>query len=136
IDIAYNGESMAIGSDAGFAIVDPNNGEPLQVVGTRGQGEDQFDTVNGVAFGADDTLYIVDAFNNRLWAYDTQGNRLWSVATGAPGNQVDVSGADAVASSTLTSAPAGLGLPADVCVDGNGRIVVLDGFDFAMAVFE
>jgi len=136
IDIDYNGEMMAIGSDAGFAIVDPNNGEPLKVVGTRGQGEDQFDTVNGVAVGPDNTVYVVDAYNNRLGAYDAEGSRLWSVATGAPGNQVDVTGANAVAASTLTSAPAALGLPADVCLDGNGRIVVLDGFDFSIAVFE
>ena len=43
---------------------------------------------------------MVDSYNNRLSGYDKDGKRKWIVETGAPGNQVNVTGADAVAAST------------------------------------
>lgn len=136
IDIAYRNDMMVIGSAAGFAIVDPQNGQPIKLVGTRGSGPDQFDTVNGVAIGEDDTIYTVDTYNNRLSAYDKEGAQIWSAVLGAPANKVNVTGADAVAASRETSAPANLGLPADICIDGNGRLVIIDSFDFSIAVFD
>lgn len=136
IDIDYRDGAMVIGSTAGFAIVDPETGEPRRIIGTRGKGPEEFDTVNGVAIAENGNIYVVDAFNNRLKAFDAEGEPLWSVQTGAPGNEVDLSGGGAMAASRETTAPAALQLPGDVCVDGNGRVVVVDALDFSVAVFD
>lgn len=136
IDIDYRDDVMVIGTTVGFAIVDPLTGEPRQLIGTRGKGVGEFDTVNGTCIGPDGTIYVTDAYNNRLSAYDADGENLWTVSTGAPANEVDLSGGGAMANSTETSAPAELQLPADVTMDGNGRLVVVDSLDFSIAVFD
>jgi len=136
VDIEYSGDKMVIGTKFGFSIVDPNNGVPTKVVGTLGKGPDQFDNVNGVAVAQDGSIYTVDTYNNRLSAFDAAGERKWSVTTGASLNQVDITGANAVAASTQTTATAKLQLPSDVAVDGKGRVVVVDAFDFTISVFD
>jgi len=136
IDLAAKDDKLVVGSIAGFAILNAQNGEPLKIVGERGKGENQFDSVNGVAIGEDGRIYVTDAFNNRLSAYDAEGERLWIVETGAPGNQVNLSGGGAMAASTETSAPARLQLPSDITIDGRGRLVVVDALDFSVSVFD
>lgn len=136
VDIDYRNGTMVIGTKFGFSIVDPNTGIPSKVVGTVGKEADQFDNVNGVTVAPDGTIYVVDTYNNRLSAYTGEGDRKWIVETGASRNQVDITGADAVAASTLTTAAAKLQLPSDVTVDGNGRVVVVDAFDFSISVFD
>ncbi len=136
VDIDFHGGTMVIGTKFGFSIIDPATGLPKKVVGTVGKGDDQFDNVNGVAVAPDGSIFVVDTYNNRLSAYDSDGARKWLVATGASGNKVDITGAGSVAASTITTAPAKLQLPADVTVDGNGRVVVVDAFDFSVSVFN
>lgn len=135
-DIEYRAGTMVVTSESGFAFVDPNDGRPLKVVGQKGQGVGEFDTVGGLTIGPDGTVYIVDTYNNRLEAFDGEGNQLWSVQTGAPGNKVDVTGAANVQASQITSAPAKLQTPSDVTMDGNGRLVVVDPFGFSVSVFD
>ena len=135
-DISYRDDTMAIGSIAGFALVDPETGAPEDVIGTRGTAEDQFDTVGGITIAPDGNLFAVDTFNNRVVGLNPEGERLWTVQTGHPGNDVSVTGAAEMNASRTTTAPASLQLPADVCVDGNGRVVVIDSFDFSIAVFD
>lgn len=136
IDIDVRGSVMAVGSTSGWAIVDPDTGEPVKVIGTRGKGDTEFDTVNGVTIGQDGTIYVVDSFNNRLSAYDAEGDRKWMIITGAAGNKVDISGGGAMAASNVTTAPARLQLPADLTIDGRGRLVVIDSLDFSISVFD
>jgi hypothetical protein len=136
IDIDVRGDIMAIGSTSGWAVVNPDTGEPVKVVGTRGKGDSEFDTVNGIAIGEDETVYVVDSFNNRLSAYEVDGTRKWMVVTGAPGNEINVTGGGAMAASSDTTAPAKLQLPADVTIDGRGRLVVVDSLDFSISVFD
>ncbi|MBI5232459.1 MAG: hypothetical protein HY876_09890 [Coriobacteriales bacterium] len=136
IDLAAHEDRMVVGSTAGFAIINANDGKPVKVVGARGKKDNEFDTVNGVAIGEDGRIYVVDAYNNRLSAYDTEGERLWIVETGAPGNKVDLSGGGAMAASSQTDAPAKLQLPADITIDGRGRLVVVDSMDFSISVFD
>lgn len=136
IDIEYSDGTMVIGSTSGFAIIDPETGTPRTVIGTRGQGDNEFDTVNGVAIDADGAIYVSDAYNNRLSKYDAEGGRVWMVATGAPGNQVEVTGGTAMAESRVTTAPAQMQLPGGVTIDGSGRVVVADAFDFSISVFD
>jgi hypothetical protein len=58
------------------------------------------------------------------------------VVTGAPGNEINVTGGGAMAASSDTTAPARLQLPADVTIDGRGRLVVVDSLDFSISVFD
>jgi len=137
LDIEFENDTLAISSIAGYAIVDPATGQPVSVVGTRGTGPEQFDTVGGVAIAPDGTTYAVDTYNNRLVALTPEGQRIWTVQTGHPANDVTIGqGGDVQSESRDTTAPAELELPADVCVDRNGRVVVLDSFDFSITVFS
>lgn len=135
-DLDYLDDTIVVGSRGGFAFLDAQTGKPRQVIGTQGKGKDQFDTVGGITFGSDGRVYLVDTFNNRLKAYEANGELIWSVDTGAAGNRVEVTGAPEMQESRATTAPANLQVPADICMDGNGRLVVVDGLDFSVSVFD
>jgi len=132
--VDVNDSMVVAGSNAGFAILD-KDGNVKTIVGTRGKGEDQFDVVGGVAIdSAAQTIYVVDTYNNRLSAWDYAGKRKWIVPLGNAANQVKLEGGQSLA--TTSTAAAQLQLPTDVTVDGRGRPVVLDGFDFTLSVFD
>jgi len=132
--VDVNDSMVVAGSKAGIAILD-KDGNVKNIVGTWGKGEDQFDTVGGVAIdSASQTIYAVDTFNNRLSAWDYAGKRKWIVTLGNPGNEVKLEGGMSLA--TSSTAAARLQLPTDVTVDGKGRPIVLDGFDFTLSVFD
>lgn len=136
LDIAYHDGRLLVGSLSGFALLDAETGNPEQVFGKRGQADDQFDTVNGVAFDSQGFIYIADLYNNRISKYDPEGNRIWMTETGAPGNVVDVSGSEAMNESLVDETESKLQLPADLCIDRAGRVVVIDAFDFTVALFD
>lgn len=137
--IAIKDEVMVVGSTAGFAILNLE-GEPQQVIGSRGKGDDQFDYVHGIAISEDDTIYAVDAFNNRLSAWDMEGNRLWIRRLGTPQNNAEMVGDGLAAQDTSDSAEVpddeALQLPMGLTIDGAGRLVVIDMFESAIAVFD
>lgn len=140
VSVAVNDDRVVVGSVMGFAILDrANPEEPLKVVGSRGKEDWQFDYVHGVAIGDNGNVYVVDSWNNRLSAYDPDGNRLWIVRTGAPTNSAEmVDGRLTVteeATSTLTGDDA-LQLPLGLTIDAAGRLVVIDMFECALAVFN
>ncbi len=84
--VAVRGDRVVVGSMAGFIILD-KEGEVIKLLGTRGQGIDQFDTVSGVAISEDGTIYAVDTYNNRLSAYDLDGERKWIRQIGESNNE-------------------------------------------------
>jgi sugar lactone lactonase YvrE len=128
--LAVNDDFLVVGAESGFAILD-KEGFPLHIIGEAGTGENQFDKVNGVAIDEDNVIYVVDTFNNRLSAWNVDGERIWMVETGYPGNQ-QMTGD----TSFETSAPAELQVPMGATIDGAGRLVVADMFDFSLAVFD
>lgn len=134
-DIEFSGEQVAIASNLGFVVFDANGNLVREVGGEKGEGENQFDVVAGLAYGPDGTLYVLDSYNNRIMAYDDEGNRLWMTRTGDPGKGVDIRN-PAMAVGRETTAPARLQFPVDAVVDGNGRLVVVDGMDFSISVFD
>jgi DNA-binding beta-propeller fold protein YncE len=139
VSIDVSEDRIVVGSVMGVAILD-KQGEPLHVIGSRGQEDWQFDYVHGVAIAEDGRVFVADSFNNRLSAYDAEGNRLWIVRTGAPTNQAEmVGGRLTVTEEPLSEVPEGaeiLQLPLGLTIDGAGRIVVVDMFESSLAVFD
>ncbi|MDO8880206.1 MAG: NHL repeat-containing protein [Coriobacteriia bacterium] len=136
-DIEYDAvnDRLAVATNLGF-VVFGSDGQPLyEIGGARGEGPDEFDVVPGLAYGPDGTLYVLDAYNNRMSAYDSEGNRAWQVQTGKPAKGLDIT-SPAMAASDDTTGTARLQVPADVVVDGNGRLVVVDSMDFSVTVFN
>jgi len=138
VSVAVSEDRIAVGSVSGFAVLD-KEGKPLGVNGTRGKGPDQFDYVHGIAFGPDGSIYVSDSYNNRLSAYEPDGKRRWMIRTGAPANSAELSNdmlASKAPSDTVLKGADALQLPLGLTVDGAGRVVVIDMYDCAMAVFE
>ena len=138
VSIAVSKDRIAVGSVAGFAVLD-KKGKPLGVKGSRGKADDQFDYVHGIAFGPDGSVYVADAYNNRLSAYEPDGTRRWIVRTGAPANGAQITNnmltSKEPSDSALTGSDA-LQLPLGLTIDGAGRIVVADMFDSTISVFD
>lgn len=134
-DIEHSGDRVAISSNVGFVVFDGEGNLVREVGGEQGTGDDQFDVIAGLAYGPDGTLYVVDSYNNRIMAYDDEGNRLWMTRTGDPGKGVDIRN-PAMAVGRETTAPARLQFPVDAVVDGAGRLIVVDGLDFSISVFD
>jgi sugar lactone lactonase YvrE len=132
--VDVNDEMVVVGSLSGFAILD-KDGNVKTLVGTRGSGDDQFDYVGGVAIdSAKRVIYCVDTYNNRLSAWDYSGKRKWITQLGNPANAVKLQGGGNLV--TTSTADAALQLPTDVAIDGKGRPIVLDAFDFSISAFN
>lgn len=144
VSIAVSEDRIVVGAIMGFAILDLE-GNPIKVIGERGQGENQFDYVHGVAIAENGNIYVVDSFNNRLSAYDPDGERLWMVRMGSPTNQAEMEegrlsvkelDAEASGEETLTVSDAQLQLPLGLTIDGAGRLVTVDMFECTLAAFD
>lgn len=137
--IAVSEDKIVVGSVNGFAILDPTDGSPVNVIGSRGQADYQFDYVHGVAIAEDGRIFVADSFNNRLSAYDAEGNRLWIVRTGKPSNRAEMIDGRLTVRELEDQALTGeeaLQLPLGITIDGAGRIVVADMFECVLAVFD
>ena len=128
--VAVSSDRIVVGAASGFAIFAKDGNNPIKVVGTQGKGDNQFQGVRGVAIAKDDTIYVVDQYNNRISSYDKNGNRKWIKVMGKAGNQ------SPVASNTSGTSGAGLQLPAEITIDGAGHLVVVDPFGFNIAVLD
>ncbi len=138
VSVAVSEDRIAVGAVSGFAVLD-KNGKILGVNGTRGKGPDQFDYVHGIAFGPDGSIYVADSYNNRLSAYEPNGKRRWMIRTGAPANSAEMTNnmlTSKVPSDTVLKGSDVLQLPLGLTVDGAGRVVVVDMYECALAVFD
>lgn len=140
VSVAVSDDRIVVGSVNGFVILDRENPEePIKVVGSRGKEDWQFDYVHGVEIGENGNIYVVDSWNNRLSAYDPEGNRLWIVRTGAPTNSAQMVDGRLDVTEDSSATPTGdsaLQLPLGLTIDGAGRLVVIDMFECALAVFS
>ena len=129
--IAVNDKYIVVGAKAGFVIMD-KNAKILKIVGEFGHKEGQFDTINGVALDANNNIYIVDTYNNRISKYDIEGKRLWITQTGYPGNKHNTPGKKEYTSKDAAK----LQVPMGCTLDNNNHLVVIDMFDFTIAQFD
>jgi DNA-binding beta-propeller fold protein YncE len=132
VSVAVTKDRLVVGSASGFVIMTPA-GRVLKVIGKKGKGVDQFESVMGLAIGKDGTIYAADQYNNRLSAYDRDGKRKWIIGTGNPGNQKSVASSIVARGSR---APAAMQIPAGMTIDGAGRLVIADPFGFDLTVLN
>lgn len=130
LSAAASNDIMVFGAEAGFVIMD-KDANIIKLVGTHGKGADQFDRVNGVAIDAEDNIYAVDTFNNRVSKYDKDGNQIWINETGHPGNQTMTGEKE-----FKSDAPAQLQVPMGCTIDGNGNLVIMDLLGFQIVVLD
>lgn len=133
--ISVNEERVAIGSKAGWVIMDLEGNIILGPEGEQGSGDDQYDNVSGIVLDEDDNVYVVDTYNNRISKFDDEGNREWVVQTGRPANQVENRGGDAMAAVEATGT-ANLQTPSAATLDSAGRLLVVDPLDFTISAFD
>lgn len=116
--------------DIGTVIVyDATTGKFLRHFGSRGHGPGQIDAYIGIASDGK-TVYIADSYNRRIDAFDaTTGKFLWAQPGGPAGASLNISSAE-------ISATGGLQLPQDLTLDGNGHLVLVDAFNFDMAIAD
>lgn len=129
--VDQRGDIIAVGTVQGVALHDLD-GAFITKWGTRGPGPDQFDVIHGIAIAEDGTIFVSDTQNQRVKAYTQQGKLLWMSGSGAErsGNEApDADGADAAEQVALQ-------LPAGITVDGAGRPVLVDPFEFAIIVLD
>ena len=139
-------------------ILDPQSGELLATIGTRGTGPGQFNLPLQVTTAPDGTVYVVDKGNFRVQAFDADGAYLGSfgsvgrmpgqffspkgIATDADGNiyVVDTAFGNVqifnpqyqllmvIGQRGQSSAPGNYMLPAGIDVDETGRVYIADQF--------
>jgi DNA-binding beta-propeller fold protein YncE len=131
--VTASADRIVVGSLGGFAILD-KEGNLIKVIGQKGAGDGQFDGVNGIAIAKDGRIFVTDTYNNRVSAYGPRGNLIWAVRTGNPANKTSVKSSSKAPKASGT--PANMQLPLQATLDGNGRLVVIDGFDMSMVVFD
>jgi len=101
VDRAYNE------SDQHRVVVYDIKGKKLQVIGSRGNGDGQFNVPLQAATGPDGTLYVLDSGNFRVQAFDKDGKFLRSF--GKPGKEFG-----------------NLARPRGIAVDDDGNVYVTD----------
>jgi len=138
VSVAVTDDRIYVGAVAGFAILN-KDGTPISIIGSRGDGDGEFDYVHGIAVGDDGTIYVTDSYNNRLAAYSPDGTRLWIERLGSSVNNAEMTEEGLTSTGAEDAALQGddaLQLPLGLTIDGAGRLVIVDMFDCTLAVFE
>lgn len=123
--------------DAGRVLVFTTQGEKLGAFGSRGPEPGQIDAYQGI-IARDGVIFITEPFNKRLQAFDESGTVVWTV----PGGVASRPGPRAATTSTPSGSASEAvpdhrwDLPQDLVFDGRGRLVVVDAFQFELAVVD
>jgi len=134
--VAANDDMLLIGSRRGFAAF-TYSGEPIGMHAADAEDEiSRFDYVHAVALNEDNYSFVLDSFGNRFVKYDTAGVPVYEVRLGHPGNEGIRGGMEADTAELEADFPANLQLPQGLTLDGNGRLYIIDMFDFSVAVFN
>lgn len=141
VDVQARGVSVAEDRvyvlDQGKVLIFGTDGTRHGSFGTRGAAKGQIDGYQGiVARGG--TIYVADSFNKRLQSFSENGTVSWVVPEGAAARSGpkrmtsrvgDGSGAKELPAHRWD-------LPQDLVFDGRGRLIVVDAFNFEIAVVD
>lgn len=123
--------------DVGKVLVFDTQGEELGSFGTRGPAPGQIDAYQGVVQN-NGVIYVAESFNKRLQAFDESGTVLWTVPDGTAARPGPRASATRTPSASASDAVPDhrWDLPQDVTVDARNRLVVVDAFQFEIAVVD
>ena len=133
--LAVNSQMLLVGGQGGFAAY-RLDGTLIGSIGTVGTEPDQFDRILGMALDGQNNAYIMDSYNNRLNKFDEAGDLVWQVTLGPAGNEGINAMQQLSSEAALEKWPAMMQIPQGVTIDGAGRVVVIDFFDFTVAAFS
>ncbi|MDO9556438.1 MAG: NHL repeat-containing protein [Coriobacteriia bacterium] len=127
LDCRLYGDRLYVTGLEGVSVFS-TDGEPIGTWGGRGKSLDELDLPQGVVVGDDGTVYVADTLNARVKAFDPQGALMWTTKAGITGGM----GTDRSSETSGT----GLQLPSGICIDGSGRLVLVDPFGFDIVVID
>jgi len=134
--VAANDDMLLIGSRRGFAAF-TYSGEPIGMHTADAEDEiSRFDYVHALALNEDNYSFVLDSFGNRFVKYDTAGVPVYEVLLGHPGNEGIDGGRNVPTGELEDQFPANMQLPQGLALDGNGRVYIIDMFDFSVGVFD
>jgi sugar lactone lactonase YvrE len=124
--IAVNGTNVAVLGKGNLGVFNRSTGAPVFAFGTRGRGTNQFDLPVGVHIDEKGFVYVADTQNQRVRKYTPAGRLVWDAGTvRKPQFQSHV------------EAPKGIfQLPTGVTTDANGRVEVIDAFNYQITVLD
>jgi len=124
--ISANDSLVAVTGRGNIGVFNQSTGVPVFGFGTRGQGINQFDLPAGVHIDDQGFVYVADTQNQRVRKYTPSGRLVWDAGT-VPNRQFQAH----------VAAPTGLfQLPTAVTTDANGRVIVLDAFNYNITVLN
>lgn len=133
LDITLSNDRAFVTSPAGVSVFSLD-GELVGVWGGRGKALEQLDMPQGVEIGEDGTVYVADTLNSRVKAFTPEGKLVWATASGVTGGGSVPMGSGTTESQDSTGT--GMQLPAGLCTDANGRLVLADPFGFDLVVLD
>lgn len=137
LDVTLSGDRVYVTSPAGVTVFS-SDGEQVGTWGGRGKELEQLDMPQGIVVGDDGVVYVADTLNARVKAFTPEGQLLWATAPGiSGGGNVPLSSTtEQSTDSTATEEGTGMQLPAGICIDANGRLVLADPFGFEIVVID
>jgi sugar lactone lactonase YvrE len=127
--VAVRGDRVVVTCVDGVHIF-TRQGQLVAKWGSRGRAPEQIDGAQGVAIGADGTIYIADTQNAKIKAFTSSGKLLWV------GPQSGLLGGGVKGSGSQSSSDLPLQLPAGMTWDGRGHLVLVDPFSFQIMVAD
>lgn len=123
--------------DVGRVLIFDKQGKLLSAYGQRGPAPGMIDAYQGITARAG-TVFVAESFNKRLQTFDQRGKSVWAVPGGVAGrggpSSRKSSGLDESASKAVPNHR--WDLPQDLIFDAMGRLVVVDAFQFELAVVD
>lgn len=119
--------------DIGEVIVFEKGGKRLSAFGTRGPKPGQIDAYQGIA-ARNGRIFIADSFNRRLQRFTEDGKLEWTIPNGVAARKAGLTESRSDESSSSTVPDHRWDLPQDLVFDGAGRLLVIDAFNFEIAV--
>jgi sugar lactone lactonase YvrE len=129
IEIDVRDNLVAVGGRDKVSLYD-TQGKLITDWGVRGNEENEFDVIRGIAIGPDGNIYLSDTENHRIKSYTQAGKLRWVYPSNADWKQWQAQ----IAAGNKAVKP--FQIPAGMTFDSAGRLVLVDAFEFAIMAID